>query len=233
MSKSVARILGFSLALCLPSAAVLAHGGGSMGGPSLGSGMPMEEASPESLAKSEYNAGLRSVKKAKEYESDATSASTPEKQARAREKAQKAFGKALEQFHAAVGHAPNLVEAWNYIGFSNRHLGAYAESLEAYDKALTLNPRYFEAMEYRAEAYLGLNRIDEAKSAYMDLFRDARPLSDELLGVMQSWVAARRQDAKGLEPAQLDAFEQWVGERTGIAKQTASLAVGAPAVSWR
>jgi uncharacterized membrane protein len=40
---------------------------------------------------------------------------------------------------------------------------------------------------------------------------------------MQSWVNTRRADAAGVVPAQLDAFESWLKERSTIAAQTASL----------
>ena len=177
--------------------------------------------------------GFKLIKKAKDYDADADKASTPEKKSKAAEKAAKAYNKALEEFTTAVSNRSDMVEAWNYIGFANRHLGAYAESLEAYDHALSLNPKYFQAVEYRGEAYLGLNRLDDAKSAYMDLFRDARPLSDELLTAMQKWVAERRQEAKGVAAAQIDEFEKWLGERGTIAKQTASLGAGDAAKIWR
>ena len=211
----------------------LANGGGSMSsGPSAANFEP-RELPPEEKAKQSYNAGIKSIKKAKDYEADAAKASLPAKKAKATDKANKAYNKALEQFTDAVTNKADMVEAWNYIGFADRHLGAYAESLEAYDHALSLNPKYFDAVEYRAEAYLGLNRIDDAKSAYMDLYRDARPLSDQLLGAMQQWVTDRRADGKGLAVAQIDAFEQWLNERATIAKQTASLGSGDPVRSWK
>jgi tetratricopeptide (TPR) repeat protein len=101
---------------------------------------------PADAAKSAYNSGVRSIKKAQEYESDAAKASNPDKSA-------KALGKAHEY----------------------------------YSKALELNPAYPEAIEYRGEAYLGLNKINEAKEAYMALFRESRrlprsPWARELLG---------------------------------------------------
>jgi tetratricopeptide (TPR) repeat protein len=218
--------------MLLTATTCMAHGGGPM--PSGGGAASFEprELSPEDQAKEAYNAGVKLIKKAKDYDADAEKASTPEKKAKAHEKAGAAYNKALEKFTAAVGNQPDMVEAWNYIGFANRHLGAYAESLEAYDHALGLNPKYLLAVEYRAEAYLGLNRIDDAKSAYMDLYRDARPLSDELLAAMQKWVSERRQDAKGVAAPTIDAFEQWVNERGAIAKQTASLATGDAAKTW-
>ena len=54
------------------------------------------------------------------------------------------------------------------------------------DRALELAPDYGEAIEYRAEAYLGLDRIDDAKKAYMQLFNLDRALADELMEAMRA-----------------------------------------------
>lgn len=229
---SLTRIGVFALTSLWVGIALAAGGGSMPSGPSVSNFEP-RELPPEEKAKQSYNAGIKSIKKAKDYEADAAKAATPEKKAKATEKANKAYNTALAQFTEAVTNKADMVEAWNYVGFANRHLGAYAESLEAYDHALSLNPKYFEAVEYRGEAYLGLNRIDDAKTAYMDLYRDARPLSDQLLGAMQQWVTERRADGKGLAAAQLDSFEQWLSERTTIAKQTASLGSGEAVRSWK
>jgi tetratricopeptide (TPR) repeat protein len=209
-----------------------AHGGGSVGGGSGGSTGDSRSASPEAQAKDAYNSGVRSIKKAQDYDSDAAKASSPEKAAKAQEKARQAYSKALEQFIDAVGNQPKMYQAWNYLGFANRHLGNYDDSLSAYAKALELNPAYPDAIEYRGEAYLGLNRIDDAKQAYMSLFSNSRGLADELLTSMHHWVDAHRKDPQGVAPDSLEAFSQWVEERSGIAKQTASLAIGARTV-WQ
>jgi tetratricopeptide (TPR) repeat protein len=211
-----------------PVAIALAHGGGSM--PSGGSPAGTVTSTPRSAdegAKSAYNAGVKNVKRAQEYDADAAKASTPEKIAKAHEKAQKAYRESLASFIDAVGFQPKMYQAWNYLGFTNRHLGNYEDALSSYAKALEINPNYPEAIEYRGEAYLGLNQVEDAKGAYMALFRDSRPLADELMVAMHRWADARRQDAQGLSSADVEAFAKWMDERAGIAAQTASLAVGA------
>jgi tetratricopeptide (TPR) repeat protein len=211
-----------------PAGIILGHGGGSMpsgGGPAgMVSGTPRN---PDDAAKSAYNSGVKSIKKAQEYDADAAKASTPEKIAKAHEKAQKAYRESLASFIEAVGAQPKMYQAWNYLGFANRHLGNYDDALSSYAKALEINPNYPEAIEYRGEAYLGLNQVEEAKGAYMALFRDSRPLADELMVAMHRWADARRQDAQGLSTADVEAFAKWMDERAGIAAQTASLAIGA------
>ena len=78
-------------------------------------------------------------------------------------------------------------------------------------------------MLHRAEAYLALDRLDDAKSAYMDLFNHERALADQLMTAMQKWLAEHRGNANGMRVSDVDAFDKWLQEREGIAKQTASL----------
>ena len=228
-------ILALTITLMVaPVEIAAAHGSGSMGGGATGStgSVSYPRPMPEDQAKDAYNSGVRSIKKAQEYDSDAAKAASPEKAAKAQDKAHQAYSKALEQFIDAVAKQPSMYQAWNYIGFANRHLGNYEDSLSAYAKALELNPDYPDAIEYRGEAYLGLNRLDDAKQAYMSLFGNSRGLADELMTAMHHWIDARRKDAQGVAPENLEAFSQWVEERSGIAAQTASLAIGARTV-WQ
>jgi len=229
--RSYLGILGSIAVLGLaPVGATLAHGGGSSPGPA-----GMVTATPRSsvdAAKSAYNAGVRNIKRALEYDSDSAKASTPEKAAKAHDKAQKAYHDSLGSFIDAVGADPKMYEAWNYLGFANRHLGNYEDALSSYEKALEINPNYPDAIEYRGEAYLGLNQIEAAKGAYMALFSASRPLADELMVAMHHWADARRQDSQGLSSSDVEAFTKWMNERSGIAAQTASLAIGATQ-GWR
>jgi tetratricopeptide (TPR) repeat protein len=233
MTRSL-RALGWAAAVAASVVGVAsAHGSG--GGASAGSSMPNSGAAqrPGELAKSAYNSGVNSIKKAKDSDTDAAKAGTPEKGAKAAEKAHKYYQKAAEQFVDAVGADPKMYQAWNYLGFAKRHLGDYEDSLSAYAKALELNPSYPDAIEYRGEAYLGLNKLDSAKEAYMSLFRDSRPLADELMGAMHHWTEARRKDAQGVSTEDIEAFAKWMDERTNVAAQTASLALGAPPPIWK
>jgi len=228
--RSFLGILTFIAVLAVaPAGAALAHGSGSSGPAGMVTATPRSGAD---AAKSAYNAGVRNIKKAQEYDADSAKASTPEKAAKAHDKAQKAYHDSLGSFIDAVGADPKMYEAWNYLGFANRHLGNYEDALSSYAKALEINPNYPDAIEYRGEAYLGLNQLEEAKGAYMALFSTSRPLADELMVAMHHWADARRQDAQGLSSADVEAFTKWMNERSGIAAQTASLAIGA-VQGWR
>jgi len=108
-------------------------------------------------------------------------------------------------------------------------LGAYNESIDDYNHTLTLKPELYEAVEHRAEAYVAVDRLDDAKAVYMSLFNHARPLADQLMVSMQKWLEAHRASANGMRPADIDSFGKWLQEQEGIAKQTASSAAPAPA----
>jgi tetratricopeptide (TPR) repeat protein len=223
--------------LAMGSADSFANGGGMMGGGSRsGLASPTQPRSPLDQVIDAYNSGVRYVNKAKDYENDAAKAASDDKRTKALDKARTAYSSALDQFKQAVGKKPDLFQAWNYIGFSQRHLGDYESALMAYERALELNPAYAEAVEYRAEAYLGLNRIEDAKSSYMRLFRDTRPLAAELMTAMRRWIDERQRDSKGVNSDDLSAFAKWVDERVAIAQQTASLEIGRPKrplVDWK
>jgi tetratricopeptide (TPR) repeat protein len=232
MARSL-RTFGWTSAIAsLLVGIAAAHGGGAPGGSSMPSGAGGAQR-PLDLAKAAYNSGVHTIKKAEDSDADAAKASTPEKSAKAAEKAHKYYQKAAEQFVDAVSADPKMYQAWNYLGFAKRHLGDFDDSLSAYAKALELNPNYPDAIEYRGEAYLGLNKIEAAKEAYMSLFRDSRPLAGELMSAMHRWTEARRKAPEGVSAEDIEAFAKWMDERTNVAAQTASLALGAPPPSWR
>ena len=216
----------------LAAGGALASGGGSSGpgGGSMGS-MPAPR-SPDELAMAAYKSGVKQIEKAKSAETDAAVATDSGRQKKESEKAARSYGDARDYFTKATAKKPGMYEAWNYLGYSERKLGNYPEALSAYDHALQLNPNYGEAIEYRGEAYLGLNRTDDAKAAYLQLFGSARPLADQLMTAMHLWVAARREDPKDLSAGDLDAFAHWVDERGQLAQQTASLGIGLVNQTW-
>ena len=188
--------------------------------------------SPEARGIEAYNAGIARRDRGRQLEESAAQARGDERaalEARARSE----FEAALKDFTAAAGLHPDLFQAYNGMGYAWRKLGNHEKALEMYDRAIEMAPGlYAEALEYRGEAYLGLNRIDDAKQAYLDLFGSDRKQADLLLQEMKKWIAARRLDPKGVDLGALDAFERWVAERGGIAQVTARMALDGVRAGW-
>jgi tetratricopeptide (TPR) repeat protein len=148
-------------------------------------------------------------------------------------KARGEFAKSLKDFQKAAELNPQLFQAYNGMGYGYRKTGDYARALEMYDRAISMAPGFYpEAVEYRAEAYLALNRVDDARKAYLDLFAADRKQADALMVAMKNWVSARRANPSGVEPAAIDAFEKWVVERDAMAKQTQLMAINGHQAGW-
>lgn len=192
------------------------HGSTTQGGSSPAGTVSSELRGAGEAAELAYNSGLRTVRRAQQYDAQALKASTPEKAAKSHERAQATYRESISTLVAAVTAQPTMYKAWNYLGCANRHLGNYDEALAAYARALELNPHNPEAIENRGEVYLGLDKIEEAKAAYIDLYRDSRPLAKKLLSAMRRWIESRRRDALGAASADIEAFDKWVDERAPI-----------------
>ncbi|HTC51042.1 MAG TPA: tetratricopeptide repeat protein [Steroidobacteraceae bacterium] len=146
--------------------------------------------------------------------------------------AREAYASARTKLQSLVARSPQIAEAWNALGYTQRRLGAYDDALASYARALELKPGYPEALEYRGEAYLRMNRIQEAKQAYLDLFATNRTIAATLLESMRSWLKTQR-GASAVDASVLTDLEQWVQERSQIATQTAALTRAGAAASWR
>jgi len=197
-------------------------GGGGMNTP--GDEIPSTpaEPKPDAAAKKAYNAGMKSLNKAKEFELAAANAPNEDKKNAALTKKNDYYGRALDQFTEAVANRGDMYEAWNNVGYIHLRLGAYNEAVDDYNHTLKLKPDLLEAICHRAEANLAVDRLDDTQAAYMDLFNHDRALADELMVAMQAWLVDHRTNANGMRTADIDAFDKWLQEREGIAKQTAS-----------
>jgi tetratricopeptide (TPR) repeat protein len=194
-------------------------GAGQPGGESPSTPAPEK---PDAAAKKAFNAGVKSLNRAREFEEVAAKATNPDKKAGALEKVGDAYNRALDEFTEALSNKGDMLEAWNNVGYIHLRLGAFGESIDDYNHALALKSDLLEAVEHRGEAYMAVDRLDDAKAAYMDLFNHARPLADQLMVTMQKWLESHRLAANGMRAADIDSFGKWLQERDGIAKQTAS-----------
>jgi Flp pilus assembly protein TadD len=73
------------------------------------------------------------------------------------------YQRALGSLQKVVQADPRNADAWNYIGFSQRNLRHFDESLAAYQKALAINPDHRGANEYLGELYLKTGDPEKAR----------------------------------------------------------------------
>ena len=187
---------------------------------------------PEEAGKDAYNLGLKHRDKAWALEDKAKAAKSDTEKGKLLDKAAKQYKKSIPLFKTATERIPTFHQAFSSLGYALRKTGEHEQALAAYDKSLALAPQYGEAIEYRAEAYLGLNRLDEAKEAYMQLFSANRDLADQLMEAMHAWLELREVEPDGVSSETIEAFGTWIKERGEIADQTARLDKAAAKI-WR
>src|SRR3954470_20829945 len=151
MKRAATAIALFSL-LALP---LMASGpGGGMGS----SPMPsMQQRSPHDQGVDYFNNAERRIDGLSKTHDECKAALTtdPHKAAKLQGKLAKGLENPAADLERAVKNDPQLFQAYSELGFTYRKMGKFKESLEAYDRSLSIQPDYTPALEYRAEAYLG------------------------------------------------------------------------------
>jgi tetratricopeptide (TPR) repeat protein len=190
------------------------------GDPSPSSSAPAS--TPEMVAAGAFNSGLKHLTNGDKAEEK------PDQK-----KSLDEYGKALKDFQKAVQIDPKNYKAFNGLGYAYRKTGDYTKALDSYSMALQISPNFPDAIEYRGEAYLALNRTEDAKQAYLTLFAGSRTHADILLKAMRAWAEKRHANPAGVDPAALASFEGWLHERAALAERTVNMARNAPQASWR
>lgn len=159
-----------------------------------------------------YTAGYASILRAEHAENLAAASAGEAEREAAQRRAQNAYQASLSHFEAAVRLDTSMHEAYTYLGYANRKLGRYDESLTAYGRALKINPDTPYAIEYQGETYLALNRIAEARFNFLRLYAIDEYHAAKLLQAMQAWVDANKERP----PAGIDVPElaAWIAERS-------------------
>jgi tetratricopeptide (TPR) repeat protein len=220
-TRATGSVLALAATLLLPAVArASGSGSSSMSLPR----NQQQQLTPEQEAVTFYNDGIsyrdKAVKLEKEAETEADAGKRQKLEAKAKDKHEDS----IKKFVKATEKNPALFQAWGSLGYAYRKVGNYNASLAAYGKALEIQPNYTPAIEYRAEAYLGLNQLDSVKTVYMQLFTMDRPRADELAAAIDKWLEKRKTDPAGLDPAQLQEFSAWAAQRKQLASQVSSLA---------
>jgi len=164
---------------------------------------------PEEEANRLYSEGLDDCRRASDLEKQAASESDARKQEKLRTKIRGRYLDAVKKFSAATAKDPRHFSAWGNLGHAYLKTGNAAAALDACGKALTIQTNYSAAMECRGEALLGLNRLDDVKAAYESLARLDPTRADELAAAIDRWLAKKKSDPAGVDPARLDDLAQW------------------------
>jgi tetratricopeptide (TPR) repeat protein len=230
MSRALRVVLAMFVAVGLYQVAVGANGS-SMPAPGPGPSAAAPARTPEDMARDAYNSGIEHKDKGVKYEADALKLTAKDRE-KTLSKAKDEFAKALKDFKRAADLVPSAPQPYNGMGFALRKTGDPAKALEMYDKALQIAPGFPDAMEYRGEAYLALNKIDQAKEAYLALFATDRAQADQLMTAMTAWVAARQAEPAGVDPGVVSSLDSWIKERSKLATLTASMGLKSNQSIW-
>ena len=141
MRVSRGKLILMAVMVAAPIEIGFAHGTGSMSGGASDSMSGMQSRTPEDAARSAYNSGVRSIKKAQGYDADAAKATNPEKAAKAHEKAQQNYSKALEHYSMAIQLKPNMAETYEYRGVLFAKMGRRADAEKDLVTLKKLNPK--------------------------------------------------------------------------------------------
>lgn len=171
-----------------------------------------------------YNLGYAAVQRADHASALAEAASDAIEKRQSQHLAKEQYQEARRHFEEAVRLDAYLYEGFTYLGYANRKLGRHSQALAAYQRALELNPDYSYAIEYQGQAYLGLNRIEEARFSYLRLYALNKGQAKKLLQAMQSWLDIHK--GSPLTGIDVDAFAAWVAQRTELTRNDP------PAAPW-
>jgi tetratricopeptide (TPR) repeat protein len=158
-----------------------------------------------------YNAGYALIQRAEHYEALASASTGDRDRAAASNEARACYEKSLAKFSAAVKWDPSMHEAQTYLGYANRKLGRHKAALAAYERALRINPDYPHAIEYQGQAFLGLDRVDDAKFNYLRLYALNQAQAHKLLRAIQAWADAH--SAQPPNEIDIGALREWIADR--------------------
>jgi len=205
--RHIASLVAVGVSLLIAPGSASAAGGG--GGVPSSSG---ESDGAQRIATGHYRAGLRARDAALRYVGQAEKTQDDADARRLYGLARGEFEKAITSQRKAIKAAPDLYQAHNSLGYALRRIGRYEQAIASYDLALKLEPTYGEAVEYRAEAYLQLDRLEDVQRAWGQL-QTVPMLATQLMEAMERWIEKRRKNPGDLAPSRVEAFAAWVAEQ--------------------
>lgn len=219
MNARAKNLLALFTALIL---APLAYGAGSgpmSGGGDTGGMTSAPRMTPQQQAARSYNAGLNHKKRAQAYEEKAAAAKDEKNRDKQLAKAKSQYEDAIDDYKKAIGYDMSSYMAMNEMGYAYRKTGDYEMAVKSYNTALAVRPNFTPAIEYRAEAFLGMSQFEKVKESYLALVRTDQDQAATLMQALEAWQQAHQQDAR----ADVKAFSDWIAERKAVAANTVSL----------
>lgn len=140
-----------------------------------------------------FNQGIRHRNKAWDYEQKAEGVAKAEDRKAYDRIVAVEYEKAKEAFQKAISADKSMHQAHGSMGYVLRKLGDFEGALKAYATSLELKPDYDLAIEYRGEAYLDLDRLDDAFEAYERLKALDSRYASALVQATATWVEIRRE----------------------------------------
>lgn len=98
------------------------------------------------------------------YGGSQSSGRSAEYEAAAAHVGEERYGAAIPLLEAAVAAAPTDADAYSLLGFAYRKTGDYERSAPAYERALAIDPRHLNALEYQGELFLSLGDMEGAEA---------------------------------------------------------------------
>jgi len=186
-------------------------------------GGPRSEAdpaqSPESRAFVLHERGIADRDRAMQLELGLSRTEIETDRGRLEKEIDQAYRAAAKEFRAAASSDPQMFEAFADLGDVLNRTGDARGALKALDQALALEPDDPAALFHRGEAYLALDRVEDAKSSFSDVFAADPKRAELLLLSMKQWVIGKRQDMGRTSPETMASLEDWIEDLEAAAAQ--------------
>jgi tetratricopeptide (TPR) repeat protein len=114
------------------------------------------------------------------------------------------YADAIPHLKRALSFMQGNADILNYLGFTERMVGDYPDSLDYYQRALARNPDHKGAHEYLGELYLAMHQPDQARLQLAELDRlcpDGCTEKTTLTQAIATYIAANPATPSAATPA--------------------------------
>ena len=169
---------------------------------------------PAERAAVRHKAAIKHCEKAMYLEQQVSGESDAKKTAALQKKLAKEYMRSIDDFEKAIKSFPRYYQAHSGLGLALGKIGRHEEALAACNESIRINPSHSEAIACQGEAYLALNRVEDAKQAYLSLSKSEPLLAERLLAAMTRWVDSRRGGDADLDPEVVDQLAVWIDQHS-------------------